>query len=109
MRSVLTWVVFGVLPSSEDQWFISTALKLIVFPLWFAGVVFFSKIWSIKLDGWAGSVAQWAEDVMMGKKNFSDSIYSAMPRRIAHQDAKEVNGNGHITDLKVSEKDKYIV
>lgn len=109
MRSVLTWIVFGLIPSSEEQWLISTVLKLIAFPLWFAGVTYFSMMWSSKLDGWAGWFAQWTEEIMMGKNSFLDSMNGFVGQRANVNCCAHSHGNGHISDLRVSEKEKFTV
>lgn len=107
MRSVLVWIVFGILPSSEEQWLISTALKLVVFPLWFAGVIYICIIWNSRLDSWTGWFAQWSEEVMLGKRQSWEMIGNGIGSKVIAK--KEMNGNGHDADLKFSEKDKYIV
>jgi len=81
MRTILAWIIYGIIPDStafvgrlsdyenpvekSRFWTIITAL---VFPAWFALLVFASVWWTEKVDPYFIKFAQWAESVMVGKQ-----------------------------------------
>lgn len=73
MRSVLTWIVYGFLPSTAERWMriIVTGFALI---LGMALLIYVSVLWRDRLDTQCIVFAKWAEDVVMDKKAFSDSL-----------------------------------
>jgi hypothetical protein len=82
MRSVLVWVVYGLIPESggfvrrlsdydaetipkSTFW---TIVTIIAIGLWFVLLTLLSTLWRDKLDGHFVTFAQYGEEVMMGKK-----------------------------------------
>jgi hypothetical protein len=82
MRSVLVWVVYGLIPESGG--FVSrlsdyegetvpksifwTIVTIVAIGLWFVLLTVLSTLWRDKLDGHFVTFAQYGEEAMMGKK-----------------------------------------
>jgi hypothetical protein len=81
MRSVLVWVIYGLIPESDGivarrsdfegtRPPISMFWSLIVimtFTSWLGLVIYLSTLWRDKLDGWFVWFSGWMEDLMVGK------------------------------------------
>jgi len=92
MRSVLVWIVHGLIPQSEEGWrrisnqhettlesagyafpiglsfsFLTASATVIAFVLWLGLVMYLSKLWRDHIDGYCARFTQWIEDVMLGK------------------------------------------
>jgi hypothetical protein len=70
MRSVLVWMVYGIIP--ESPWILRATLNTMVFGLWFAMITYLSVQWRDRLDGSCAVFTAWIEEVMLGRKNISD-------------------------------------
>ena len=68
MRSLLSWVIFGLIPQSEERWFITYVFNTIGFALWISLVSFLATLWRDRLDVWVIASTQYIEEVMLGKK-----------------------------------------
>jgi hypothetical protein len=88
MRSLLAWVVYGLIPDStglvgrvsdyeEDRvpksilWSMVTAITM---ASWLALVMYLSVLWRDRLDPLFGTAAQWVENVMLGKKSLLEGF-----------------------------------
>jgi peptidoglycan/LPS O-acetylase OafA/YrhL len=81
MRSVLVWVIYGIIPESDGivarlsdfegtRPPISLLWSFVVvctFASWLALVIYLSKLWRDKLDGQFVKLSSWMEDLMLGK------------------------------------------
>ena len=82
MRSVLVWVIYGLIPdsggivrrmndygpNSETSIFWSV-VTVVAMGLWFALLTVLSVLWRDKLDGYFLKFSQCGEEVMLGKKD----------------------------------------
>jgi peptidoglycan/LPS O-acetylase OafA/YrhL len=76
MRSVLVWVVHGVLPQSSEEagWLIWVFLRTLAYVSWIALVIFISTVWRDNVDTFAMTAAQWSEEVVLGQRSPFDTI-----------------------------------
>lgn len=76
MRSVLVWVVHGVLPQSSEEvgWLIWVFLRTLAYVSWIALVIFISTVWRDKIDKLAMIVAQRSEEVVLGHRSAFDTV-----------------------------------
>lgn len=72
MRTVLVWVVYGLIP--ESPWLIRAVLNTIAFVVWMTLLTYLSVLWRDKVDVSTGVFTQWVEDIMVGKKTILGSI-----------------------------------
>ena len=87
MRSILAWVVYGFIPRSAGLvWrpdaggnagapaksFMWAIITWLVFGLWLILLMYLSTLWRDRLDGSFIAFAQFAEEVMLGKKTLFD-------------------------------------
>jgi len=81
MRSVLVWVVFGILPPAPEGagWYLWAVLRLVTFLSWFAMVTYLSVLWRDRVDVIAMHAARWSEEYMLGKKSFADLLRAIGP------------------------------
>jgi len=73
MRSVLVWVVFGILPPAPQGagWYLWAIVRLVTFLSWFAMVTYLSMLWRDRVDVISMHAAQWSEEYMLGKTSFA--------------------------------------
>jgi peptidoglycan/LPS O-acetylase OafA/YrhL len=93
MRSVLVWVIYGVIPDSGGLvrrpmdfgeypveksafWTIVTGVSMLA---WFGLLVYVSVLWRDQLDGSFVALAKWSEEVMLGKASVLASIIGTIP------------------------------
>jgi hypothetical protein len=74
MRSVLVWVVYGLISLPEGQ--TRRIVVTVVFGLWMGLLIYLSVLWRDRLDGACVVFTKWAEDVMLGKNHLSGSLIS---------------------------------
>jgi hypothetical protein len=72
MRTVLVWIIYGIIPQSP--WALRMLLGAIGMVSWLAGVMFLSVLWRDRLDAAAGVFTQWVEEVCLGKKSLMGSV-----------------------------------
>lgn len=82
MRSVLVWVIYGVIPESGglvrraselegvsvEKSILWTIITAVVMVLWLGLVILLSALWRDRLDGLFVKFSKWAEEVMCGAK-----------------------------------------
>ena len=89
MRSTLVWIIYGFLPETEG-WvrrvgghgqlsehrfrLIWDILNSIIFILWMFPLVYLSKLWRDRVDPVCIKFAQWGEQVLLGKREFSKTV-----------------------------------
>jgi peptidoglycan/LPS O-acetylase OafA/YrhL len=99
MRSVLVWVMFGVLPPSHEGtgWYIWCLMRLTAFLSWFAMITYLSILWRDRIDKISMHAAQWSEEYMLGKKSLSELIHSLAGTvgRLSLKVESLTNGNGY--------------
>jgi len=105
MRSILTWVMFGLLPrSSEDVgWFAWVIVRSLAFASFFALLTAISTLWRNRIDRVALFVAQWSEEVLLGKRAVLDSIDGILHKIVQRFTTRQ--GNSY---SGTETKDKYI-
>ena len=90
IRSTLVWILYGILPESEgwvrrvgghgqevsEQRFrlIWDIINSIIFVLWMIPLVYLSKLWRDHVDPVCVKFAQWGEQVLLGKREFSRTV-----------------------------------
>lgn len=95
MRSVLVWIVFGIIPQGPSLF--RYALMPVAFVGYFALVTYLSVLWRDRIDPACAAITQFLESVMVGKKTFGglvEGITIWRGRRneiINEKDAKVVN------------------
>jgi hypothetical protein len=103
MRSVLVWVVFGIIP--EGPWILRYFFMTVAFSGYFAMVTYFSVLWRDRIDSACAAVTQFIESVMVGKKTFSGVFEGIgnwrngsadVKRGIIEKDVKISNGAAHV-------------
>ena len=81
-RSILAWVIFGLIPKSGglvhipgdrdgvpiEQSIVWAIVTVLVFFFWLVLLMYLSVLWRDRLDQSFIAFAQWAEEVMLGKK-----------------------------------------
>lgn len=81
-RSILAWVIFGLIPKSGglvhipgdrdgvpiEQSIVWAIVTVLVFLFWLVLLMYLSVLWRDRLDQSFIAFAQWAEEVMLGKK-----------------------------------------
>jgi peptidoglycan/LPS O-acetylase OafA/YrhL len=94
MRSVLVWVVFGLLPPAPEGtgWYIWALLRLVAFVSWFAFITYLSMLWRDRVDKISMHAAQWSEEYMLGKNSFVD-LFGAVGQFTQKAESLS-NGNG---------------
>jgi hypothetical protein len=89
MRSTLVWIIYGFLPETEG-WvrrvgghgqlsehrfrLVWDILNSIIFILWMFPLVYLSKLWRDRVDPFCIKFAQWGEQVLLGKREFSKTV-----------------------------------
>jgi hypothetical protein len=87
MRSVLVWIVYGLIPESGGfvrrmndyeaervpKSLFWTIITIVAIGLWFVLLTVLSKLWRDKLDPHFMKFAQYGEEVMMGKRRIVES------------------------------------
>ena len=91
MRSVLVWLVYGLLPQSAEDvsWILFVTFRTIAFILFIAMVTFISTLWRDHIDTWSMFLAQWAEEVALGKRGALDSITGLKLRFVRFKNNKD--------------------
>ena len=79
MRSVLVWVVYGIIP--EEAKAVRFLLQTAAFLGYLGLVTWLSVIWRNSIDSFCVSITQWIEEVMVGKKTIIDLSSSAFRDR----------------------------
>lgn len=92
MRSVLTWVIHGLIPQFATAGLISFTLRAIAFPAWMLMVIVLATIWRNRVDSWAGLLTVWVEEVMLGKRGIWDTFGEALNKQ-----AKRTDVNSYVT------------
>jgi len=92
MRSVLVWVVYGLIPLPPEGQARQTVL-VIAFGLWLVLLIYLSVVWRDRLDGASVVFTKWAEEVMLGKKACPGS-FMAIHTKLVNVFAKS-RGNSH--------------
>lgn len=66
MRTVLVWIIYGIMPQSPGV--LRTLLGAVAMVAWLVGVMYLSVLWRNRLDTATGVFIQWVEDVCLGRR-----------------------------------------
>jgi len=86
MRSVLVWVIYGMIP--EGPLLVRYLLNAAAFLGYLGMVTWLSVLWRDRIDSACVLITQWVEEVMVGKKTILGSISGLTGRGV------EMKGNG---------------
>ena len=80
MRSLLVWVIYGMIPSTPG--IIRYSLNTIAFIGYLALVTHLSVLWNTYIDTACGKFTQWLEEVMLGRKTLLGTIIEMQDRGV---------------------------
>jgi peptidoglycan/LPS O-acetylase OafA/YrhL len=86
MRSVLVWVIYGMVP--EGPLFLRYFLNAAAFVGYLGMVTWLSVLWRDRIDSACVLITQWVEEVVVGKKTIIGSISGLRGQEMVG------NGNG---------------
>lgn len=78
MRSVLVWIVFGIIP--EGPWPLRYIFMTCAFAAYFALVTYLSVLWRDIIDPACAAATQFIESVMVGKKTIAGVLLGFLTR-----------------------------
>jgi peptidoglycan/LPS O-acetylase OafA/YrhL len=115
MRSILVWVVFGLLPSSvPERWIpigsnpqriipvLSASMTLIAFGSWLALLMYLSTLWRDRVDRLSVTFAQWAEEAMLGQKSLWAPFHRLIGFFLTHR--RNTSGTGDMEERTLEKR-----
>lgn len=116
LRSTLVWIIYGILPETESwvrrvggngqqlsqQRFqlIWDIINTIIFVLWMIPLVYLSKMWRDRVDPVCIKFAQWGEEVLLGKRDFSRTINDIRYTAVSLVQRPQSNGIITVNDME---------
>jgi peptidoglycan/LPS O-acetylase OafA/YrhL len=98
MRSLLVWVVYGMIPESPVV--VRYTLNWIAFLAYFALIIYLSVEWNRVIDSRCGKFTAWLEDIMVGKKSVLGTLLAMQERGVLPQSAIHINGHTKSSSLE---------
>src|SRR5579862_1400416 len=74
MRSVLVWVIYGIVPQGPVV--VRLVLNSIAFLGYLGLVIWLSLLWKENVDVWCASFAQGVEDIVLGNQSMMETLSS---------------------------------
>ena len=93
MRSLLSWVIYGLIPQSEERWLITYCFNTIGFGLWITFISYLATLWRDRLDVAVIAWTQYIEEVALGKKPLIPA--GGVSQYGAVHDLSGTTANGH--------------
>jgi len=102
MRTVLVWVVYGLIPSTPGL--VRYTLNTIAFLGYLALIVYLSVLWNKKIDYNCGVFTAWLEDVMLGKRSVLGVLVNLQEKGVLPAGAIHINGSTTSLEDGIKEK-----